>query len=37
VDPLVEPPWDSELEPDRLVLDVMGTITHLDRRTGYPV
>jgi hypothetical protein len=30
----VEPPWDFNLEPDRILLDVMGSITHLDRRSG---
>jgi hypothetical protein len=33
----VEPPWDFKLEPDRVILDVMGTITTLDRRTGQRV
>lgn len=33
----VEPPWDFKLEPDRIVLDVMGSITHLERRSGQPV
>jgi len=30
----VEPPWEFKVELDRVVLDVMGTITHLERRTG---
>jgi hypothetical protein len=30
----VEPPWGFKLEPRRIVLDVMGAITHLDRRSG---
>ncbi|HRX86370.1 MAG TPA: hypothetical protein P5572_15220 [Phycisphaerae bacterium] len=30
----VEPPWHFELEPGRVVLDVMDEITHLDRRSG---
>jgi hypothetical protein len=34
---LVEPPWDFKLEPDHVALDVMGSVTHLDRRTGQPV
>lgn len=33
----VEPPWTFTLEPDRIVLDVMGTITHLSRQSGEPV
>lgn len=33
----VEPPWTFKLEPDRVVLDVMGAITHLDRWSGQPV
>lgn len=30
----VEPPWHFKLEPHRIVLDVMGSVTHLDRRSG---
>jgi hypothetical protein len=33
----VEPPWQFKLEPNRITLDIMGSITHLDRRTGQPV
>jgi hypothetical protein len=33
----VEPPWNFKLEPDRVALDVMGSVTHFDRRTGQPV
>jgi hypothetical protein len=33
----VEPPWDFKLEPDCVGLDVMGSVTRLDRRTGRPV
>jgi hypothetical protein len=33
----VEPPWAFKLESNRITLNIMGYITHLDRRSGQPV